>query len=310
MTPLPLTCDEAEGWQAAYLDACALHLAPETVDTYRKRLKQFVAWWRSEQPATPFTRELGYRYQRWLNDHGTPLRSQGLALSIVRAWGTFLVAQGRLAHNPWLHLQGPGKITTLATNFLSYSQIKRLLAAFDRRKLAEHRDAVIVYLMLKTALRETELSRARIGHLQPFGPHGGTLTVRSKGKKRKPEETVVLVPKAWAALQAYLAEREKRAPLRPDAPLFTTVVDGEERAITPHEMRRRIRLAYQRAGIPTKFFSALSLRHTAAMQALLKQAPLRAVQTLMRHEDLATTKRFADQLARLQHSGAQYLDHY
>ncbi len=308
--PLPFTLNDAEHWQATYLEHCTLHLSPETVATYRKRLAQFVRWWRTEPSTSIFSRELGCRYHQWLMRNETPLRSQALALSSVRAWGTFLVTQGRLTHNPWLHLQGPGKIASLATNFLTYGQIKRLLTAFDRRKLSEHRDAALVYLMLKTGVRETELSRATVGHLKPFGQEGGTLTVHSKGKKRKQEEVVLLVPKAWNVLQTYLAARERRTPLQPDAPLFTTIIDGDEHAMTPHRMRRRIHLAYERAGIPTKFFSALSLRHTAAMQALLKKAPLSAVQALMRHEDIATTKNFAEQLTRLQRSGAHYLDHY
>lgn len=305
-----LARNEAPHWIGEYLDDCRTHLSEETVLTYQKKLEKFLDWWTGQETMTFFTTALGHRYSAWLAQQSRSIRSQGLSLSAVRAWGTYLVAQGRLRQNPWHHVKGPGKATWLATNFLTFSQIKRLLQAFDRSKLTEHRDYVLAYLMLKSAIRETELSRATVDDLHAQGPYGGMLVVKSKGKKKNPEEPVLLVPKAWNVVQDYLAHRRQGRFLPPKAPLFPTLVDDEERPMSAHDMRRRIRRVYVRAGISTKQFSLLSLRHTAAMHALLKKAPLSAVQSLMRHEDIKTTQLFATHLHRLRASGARFLDHY
>jgi integrase len=161
--------------------------------------------------------------------------------------------------------------------------------------------------MLKTAAREHELAMADIKDMRLVGTEAW-LFLKSKGKKK--EEPVLLVKPIKDEIDAYLLWRYPNGIFPPDAPLFTVYADDEERRIPTREMRRRIANALKRAQITRPGITPLSLRHTAGKQALAKNAPLPAVQEMMRHEDIKTTRRLAQQEHRKSFPAERFLTHY
>ena len=293
-------------WRAAYLQA--LHEAPEedrlsaeTIATYEAKIELFLTWWHDYAAAHALTQAVAEAYQAWLlaewqDHHRFTKRSYGLCLSGIRGWGTYLVDQHVLAVNPFHAVRGPKRMDSHASGFLMRPQAARLLASFDRTQLIEHRDYLLCLLMLTHGARETELAQATVGDLTD-----AELSLHSKGKKTP--ETVTLAAGVCSDLQAYLTHRRARGEhITSASPLLTTV-----RTLTPaqpppmgtHEMRRRIRVALDRAGLASRHLSGLALRQTAAVQAFLDGVPIEEVQRMMRHADEKTTKIFKHRADRI-----------
>lgn len=308
--PSALDYDEAATWVTQFLSSCEVELATETLDTYRRKLSRFLSWWAGLAPRPLCTAQLAFRYARHLEDQAGSSRSHNLHFAVLRRWGWYLVTQGRLETNPWQRVVPPRQPVQLSTDWLVFREIKQLLQSFDCEKLSQHRDAVLCRLMLKTGARETELARARLKDLRPIGPDGteAWLTLQSKGKQT--EEPVLLVASLKQDLDDYLRRRYPSGAYPPDAPLFTTYTDDDERPMPPREMRRRITAALRRAGIKRPGITPLSLRQTAGKQALAKKAPPVAVQEMLRHEHLRTTKRLIDQEHRRATAAERFLSHY
>ncbi|MGC4098044.1 MAG: tyrosine-type recombinase/integrase [Nitrospira sp.] len=279
----------------------------ETVTTYRRKLDHFLHWWATSQPDLFWSLKLAQQYALRLETDLRSSRTRSLHLSVMRQWGRFLRAHGRVSASPWDRIVGPRLPVWLATDWLKLHEVKRLLRSFDRTHLSQLRDAVIVRIMLKTGAREAELAQAKIRDLHPSGAEGW-LFLHSKGKRQ--DEPVLLLSNVKEELEAYLLRRFPNGRFPPDAPLFTTVHNNEERPIPTREMRRRITAALQRVGVRRPGITPLSLRLTAGKQALAKQAPLRAVKEMMRHEDIKTTKRLADQEHRKSTAAERFLTHY
>lgn len=298
---------EAPAWTAPFLEECAQTLAPETVVTYRRKLDHFLRWWTTTQPDLPWSLKLAQQYARWLDTELRSSRTRSLHLSALRRWGRSLRERGRVSDSPWDRIVAPRLPVWLATDWLQLHEVKRLLRSFDRTRLSQLRDAVIVRIMLKTGAREAELAQAKIRDLHPAGSEAW-LFLHSKGKRK--DEPVLLMSGVKQELETYLLRRFPDGQFSPNAPLFTTDYDEEERPIPTREMRRRITTALQRVGVRRPGITPLSLRLTAGKQALAKQAPLAAVQEMMRHEDIKTTKRLADQEHRKSTAAERFLNHY
>lgn len=310
LPPTALSLTDASAWIEQYLNAQQLLLAPDTLATYQRRLDQFLNWWTTTAPEAPYTARLAYQYARHIEKQRGSSRTHLLHFAILRRWSHYLITTGRLSENPWQQIRPPRQPAQLSTDWLTFGEIKALLKSFTKETLSHQRDAVLCRLMLKTGARETELARALIGDLQAIGPdqHEAWLELKSKGKQKI--EPVLLVRSLYEDVTAYLRRRYPSGPFPLDKPLFTTYYDEEERPMPPREMRRRITAAYQRAGIDRNGITPLSLRQTAGKQALAKRAPLSAVQAMMRHESIKTTKRLVEQEHRRETAAERFLSHY
>jgi site-specific recombinase XerD len=302
-----LRCSAAGHWLVRYVDdqtniTGAERLSPHTIATYQHKIQLFLDWWTDYHPEQPLTHELATIYRTWLEAereerHRFSIRSYGLYLSGMRRWGAYLVTQQILPSNPFRSIQGPKRMNSHASGFLHRTQADQLLQSFDRTYLIEHRDYVICLLMLKTGARETELCQAVVGD-QRTCKGQVELYLNSKGKKKEDHkrEPVPLTPAIANDVQAYLNHRKRLGePLTENSPLLATIREGrgaQNGHMQDHEMRRRIKLALQRAGLPHQRLTGLALRHTAAIQAFLDEIPFEEVQALMRHADKKTTKIF------------------
>lgn len=302
-----LALTDARAWTEHYLSDVTIALSLETVVSYRRKLQDFLSWWESDAPQRFCTDTLVKDYIQHREKESRSSRTEYLHFTVLRHWGAYLVTKGRLDTNPWQKITPPRQPVHLATGWLLLWEIKKLLQSFDQKKLSQHRDAVLCRIMLKTGARETELSLARIKDFTPIGPDGteAWLMLKSKGKQK--EEPVLLVSSLKKQVEAYLRHRYRTGIYPPNKPLFTTFHDEEERPMPPREMRRRITAALRRAGIKRPGITPLALRHTAGKQALAKRAPIKAIQAMLRHEDIRTTKRLIQQEYRRTNAAERYL---
>jgi len=215
-----------------------------------------------------------------------PGRATGSAKLIVCALRSLL---------RWLHLTGEvaSPLATAAPSVAGWrlsglpkglepAQLRRLLAACDRRTPTGRRDYAIMLLLSRLGLRAGEV--AGLG-LDDIDWRHGELTIVGKGNRG---ERLPLPAGVGAAITAYL--RRGRPSTAQGRSVFVRV-HAPHRMLTPGGVTMVVFGAAQRAGLPK--MHAHRLRHTAATAMLRAGSPLAEVGQVLRHRSSLTTAIYA-----------------
>ena len=259
-------------------------LQPLSCEAYQGDLLQFAEFLEGRQ-LTPLAAQQAdvTGFLRHLGEHGVSSRSAARKLSSLRGFYRWLLLDGRVKHDPTLHLDSPATWTILP-KALAESAMN---AALDRARAAscaggpaQLRDWAVLELLYGAGLRVSEASGLNVADLDLAG---GRLRVRGKGDK---ERLLPLGEPAARALGAYLEHG------RPS--LLAAGRAGAEvarRLFLSTRGRPLLRLAIARivkAGSPGA--TPHMLRHSFATHMVDHGADLRTVQTLLGHADIATTQ--------------------
>ncbi|WP_422744307.1 tyrosine-type recombinase/integrase [Micromonospora sp. WMMD754] len=237
-----------------------------TEDAYRRDLASWLTWALTNGinplDAWPAHIQLWLAHLGQLGEAGT---TQARRLGAVSSFYDWLIRHQTAPRNPakLTKEERPVRAPRPAAA-LSDEHAAQLLAAADRDT---PRAALIVWLLLHTGLRVTELVTARLGDVGVDRGHM-VLHVHGKGGKGR---TVVLVPTVVARLDAHLAQR-------PDGPANTMVLAGQAGAGRDRPLiatatgkplgRHKVRLLLQRlaraAGLPQAVVDTLSPHSTRA----------------------------------------------
>jgi integrase len=195
----------------------------------------------------------------------------------------------------WLHITGAtpvslaGAVPSVAGWRLSAlpkglepGQLRRLLAACDRRTATGRRDYAIMLLLARLGLRAGEV--AHLG-LSDIDWRHGEVAIVGKGNRA---ERLPLPADVGAAVAAYL--RRGRPGTAEGRSVFVRV-HAPHRALTTGGVTMVVFDAAQRAGLPK--MHAHRLRHTAATAMLRAGSPLTEVGQVLRHRSPLTTASYA-----------------
>jgi integrase/recombinase XerC len=161
-------------------------------------------------------------------------------------------------------------------------QIRDLLLLCDENRFLGTRNKAIVLTLLDTGLRLTELANIQLANVD-FDRE--TIKVMGKGAK---ERVVRIGKKTQKAILRYLLMRKDDHPC-----LWVT---EERRPLRAFGVQTMIKRLGRRAGISSVRCSAHTFRHTFATRALLNGAGEFEVQSLLGHEGLDMTRRYAASL--------------
>lgn len=278
---------------------------PSTIQTYHKRLRFFLAWLTTlpQDPPWAWSLELMYAYRAHLEQTLRSPRAMNGYVVALRQFGSSLKTLYQRSMDPAEFVKGWKTIRSPQRRPLPVADAKRLLTqlATDARHtpLQRLRNDALAYVMLKTGLREIEISRASIGDLQP-GETGQywRLYVHGKGHLMA-DEWVKVLPEVHDKITAYLVCRGGALP--PSAPLFATTApvkrDGTARAsagrpLGTRSIQRIITEGLLLAEAKHPGIVVHSLRHSAATYATLNGAPPSQVQRMMRHKHYGTTEHY------------------
>lgn len=195
----------------------------------------------------------------------------------------------------WLHLTGrvPAPLAAAVPSVAGWrlsslpkglepGQVRRLLAACDRRTRTGRRDYAVLLLGSRLGLRAGEV--AGLG-LDDIDWRGGEIVVRGKGNR---VERLPLPPDVGAAITAYL--RRGRPATASGRTVFVRV-HAPHAALTTGGITQIVFGAAQRAGLGK--MHAHRLRHTAATAMLRAGSSLPEVGQVLRHRSALTTAIYA-----------------
>ena len=166
---------------------------------------------------------------------------------------------------------------------LTAEEIDRLLHAFPPELPSCRRAYAMVRCGLDMGLRASEIAKLALADIDW---RAGTVTLRSTKSRR--EDTLPLPASTGQAIADYLRYERPRTT---NPAVFVRRLAPHDVPIGPDAVRRLIRDAYQRIGLPHGRTHAL--RHTLARQLLEQGSSLKEVADVLRHRSLDTSLIYA-----------------
>lgn len=215
--------------------------------------------------------------------YSTPA-SVGILASALRSYFRFRTSCGDQVH----HLIG---VVSYPANWqlaslpkaLSSDEVDRLLGALGHEGPSARRNAAIVRCALDLGLRSSEVAKLALADIDW---RASTITLR--GTKSRREDVLPLPAATGRAIADYL--RFER-PQTNNRAVFVRHIAPRDQPIGPDLVRKVIRHAYERAGLP--YTRAHLLRHTMASRLLEGGSSLKEVADVLRHRSLNTTLIYA-----------------
>ena len=162
-------------------------------------------------------------------------------------------------------------------------EVDRLLGSFTSALPSPHRGYAVVRLALDLGLRGIEISRLQLADIDW---RQGTITLKRTKSRR--QDLLPLPMTTGRALEAYL--RHERAKTS-DPAVFVRRLAPHDEPIGVDAIRRIVRDAFQRAGIPHGRGHALC--HTVACRIVNQGGSIKEVADVLRHRSLNTSMIYA-----------------
>ncbi len=257
-------------------------LARNTLESYRRDLRQFALWLRTTRSRDLLTANhadlLGYLASRFQ----TKARASSTArvLSSVKRFYQFALREGRVDVDPTIDIDAPRRSRSLPKS-LTENDVERLLAAPNLELPLGLRDRAMLELLYASGLRVSELVTLSLAQLSQ---DMGVVRILGKGSKER------LVPVGEIALdwvRRYV--KEARTSLLQGRLCHALFVTSRARAMTRQAFWHLIKRYAVQAGIRSTV-SPHTLRHAFATHLLNHGADLRVVQLLLGHADISTTQ--------------------
>lgn len=201
-------------------------------------------------------------------------------LVAIKVFFRYLEQEGLLGQNVTESMEGP-KLWKVLPTTLTMKEIERLLNAPDSNTKFGVRDRAILETFYATGLRVSELASLRTDSIHP---EEGYLRCTGKGRK---ERIVPISRGAIEHIERYL--RESRPLLARDEEERTLFLTSRKGSFSRKSLWGMIRKYALAVGID-KRIGPHTLRHSFATHLLANGAPLRVIQEMLGHSDIATTQ--------------------
>ncbi|MEI6148916.1 MAG: site-specific tyrosine recombinase XerD [bacterium] len=257
-------------------------LSPKTREAYGADLAGFSRFVQAAgiHSAREVTRKLLLSYLEHERDRGQSMNSIARRLVAIKVFFRYLVQEGLLEKDVTAVMESP-RLWKVLPGTLSIKEVDLLLATIEGTDKFSIRDRAMLELLYATGLRVTELAELKLEDL-----HLDDGYVRTTGKGNKMRVTP-FGDKARSQVDKYLREvRPGLAEKKTSRHVFLTF-RGDK--LSRKTIWKLIRGHARLAGI-TKKVSPHTLRHSFATHLLANGAPLRMIQEMLGHADIATTQ--------------------
>ncbi|MDR0698396.1 MAG: site-specific tyrosine recombinase XerD [Tannerella sp.] len=215
-----------------------------------------------------------------LHEMGVNPRSQARIISGIKSFYRFLELEKQITKDPTELLESP-KIGMKLPEFLTLFEINTMIDSIDLSLPEGQRNKAILETLYSCGLRVSELTGLRFSNLYL---DEGFIKVEGKGSKQR------LVPISRTAIKEinlYLPDRS-RIPVKKK---FEDILflNGRGTSLSRATIFNLVKKYAELAGI-RKNVSPHTFRHSFATHLLEGGANLRAIQTMLGHEKIATTE--------------------
>ena len=257
-------------------------LSRNTLDSYRRDLKQFQAWLEKMHGRDLLTATHGdlLGYLGFKVAGKAKATSTSRLLSSLKRFYQHALRQNKIAADPSLNIDAP-KLPRGLPKTLTEEDVEKLLASPDVEDPLGLRDRTMLEVLYASGLRVSELVTLKAAQVSQ---DMGVVRIMGKGSK---ERLVPLGEEALSWVKRYLKEARPQILGRrsSDALFVTARAAGMTRQSFWHLLKRHALHAGLRKAI-----SPHTLRHAFATHLLNHGADLRVVQMLLGHSDLSTTQ--------------------
>ncbi|MEA3459254.1 MAG: tyrosine-type recombinase/integrase [Chloroflexota bacterium] len=279
----------------------SLNAKPRTKHTYATGLRAFKLFLEEAiKPADQLTTDelrsdVLQEFYLWLHPRGYSPFTNRTYLAAAKALFSFLFAKDLLA--PPFSLERAKNLLTATMKPLPYpipridKELPRIIAYYDKLKpppgdgkskritrLCLLRSRAIVHTLYSTAGRIAEV--ASLNRKDVADGRKAEAIVRGKGNK---ERVVFLTPEAQRAIRAYLCARKDT-----HQPLFISHKRNRGKRLSKVSIWKTVKRAARALRLEV---TPHDFRHYRASQMLREGAPLEAIQELLGHADISTTKK-------------------
>ena len=215
-----------------------------------------------------------------IHEHGVGPTSQARILSGVRSFYRFLLLDGYIENDPTELLESP-RLGEHLPEVLSTKEVDQLEASIDLSKKEGQRNLAIIEVLFSCGLRVSELVNLKLSDLYL---QEGYIRVVGKGNK---ERLVPISEKAIRELGNWFYDRNEMV-IKPGEQDYV-FLNRRGAQLTRTMILIMIKRQAVEAGIK-KTISPHTLRHSFATALLEGGADLRAIQSMLGHEDIGTTE--------------------
>jgi len=273
--------DDMDRWIDRFLHYLAVEkgLSPNTLEAYSRDLQGYSGLLREKgiREMRIISSEEPLDYLKRMRSRGVSARSQARVLSSLKGFHKFLLRERAMAEDPLRRLASPRVVPRLPS-VMSMKEVEELLRQPDARQPLGIRDRAMLELLYATGLRVSELVHLLVNDLNL---EVGYLRTRGKGAK---ERIVPLGKAAVQALKDYLTGPRSFYPSQ-----STLFVRRGGKGMTRQGFWKILKGHARAAGIQKRITPHM-LRHSFATHLLERGADLRSVQSMLGHEDIATTQ--------------------
>jgi len=210
--------------------------------------------------------------------------SAGAVVSALNGYFRYRAACGDAVHALLGVLSYPANWQQAALpKTLTDEEVEQLLGTLGVPSPSMRRSAAIVRCAVDLGLRSAEIAALT---LDDIDWEAGTLKLHRTKSRR--EQILPLPDPTGRAIAAYL---EHERPKSQHREVFLRRMAPNDRVIGPDLVRKTIRQAYERAGLP--YTRSHLLRHTMARRLLASGSSLKEVADVLRHRSLNTTLVYA-----------------
>jgi len=252
-----------------------------TLEAYRRDIDKFESWMKGKnKPSTKATPEDIEQFTAALFDIGLTARSVCRVQSGVRALFRYLLEDGYIDQDPTELLVSP-KIGEHLPQVLSTQEIDLMEQTIDLTKWEGQRNRAIIETLFSCGLRVSELTNLKLSNLYLRDEY---IRVTGKGNK---ERLIPISEKAVREIKLWFHTRDEME-IKPGEQDYV-FLNRRGAHLTRTMILYIIKNTAKEAGI-TKTISPHTLRHSFATALLEGGADLRAIQTMLGHQSIATTE--------------------
>lgn len=198
----------------------------------------------------------------------------------------FLCEDGVLVQNPATPVKKP-KLPKIHARTFTTTELQKILSFYNEKTFAGLRNKVIMYILYGTGIRRAEL----LG-LTMFSLHldEGVMVIIGKGNKQR---TVPLSPQIEKLLRKYKKARSEVL-LDNNTETSALIIGKWGKPLTEGGLRAVFKELKEGTGIGGHRLSPHTFRHTFAKNFLLNGGNLFALQEILGHEDVSTTRIYVE----------------